>query len=53
MVLFNEKSRNLPKGVFIGRDPKRRILSLTEGMQQVSHRGLTGNVHNAEVRERS
>ena len=24
----------------------------TEGLQQIAHRGLTGNVHNAEVRER-
>ncbi|XP_072164340.1 uncharacterized protein [Diadema setosum] len=49
MVLFNDKSRNLPKGLFVGRDPKRRSLSLTEGLQTVTHRGLTGSVVDAEV----
>ncbi|XP_003726290.3 uncharacterized protein LOC100888336 [Strongylocentrotus purpuratus] len=49
MVLFNEKSRNLPKGLFIGRDPKRRLLSITEGLQSMTHKGLTANITNAEV----
>ncbi|XP_063971578.1 uncharacterized protein LOC129281179 [Lytechinus pictus] len=49
MVLFNEKSRNLPKGLFIGRDPKRRLLSITEGLQTITHKGLTASVVNAEV----
>lgn len=37
MVVFNEKSRNIPKGVWIGRDSRNRKLHIEEGFETVTH----------------
>ncbi|XP_071848171.1 uncharacterized protein [Apostichopus japonicus] len=49
MVLFNEKSRNIPKGLFIGRDRSKYSLKITEGFQSVEHGGQSANLLDVEV----
>lgn len=49
MVVLNEKSRNLPKGMYIGRDRNKCSLKLTEGLQSAEHGGKTVDVLEVEV----
>lgn len=49
MVLFNEKSRNIPKGLFIGRDRAKYSLKVTDGFQLAEFAGQTRNVLDLEV----
>lgn len=50
MVLFNEKSRNIPKGLFIGRDRAKYSLKVTDGFQLAEFAGQTRNTLDLEVR---
>ncbi|XP_071789767.1 uncharacterized protein [Asterias amurensis] len=49
MILFNERSRNIPRGISIGRNSKHRVLKLKEGLDVVEHNYTSGSVHTLEV----
>ncbi len=50
MVVFNDKSRNIPKGVWIGRDSRNRKLHIEEGFEMVTHNFQTSHIKCMEVR---
>ncbi|XP_072031361.1 uncharacterized protein [Amphiura filiformis] len=49
MVVFNDKSRNIPKGVWIGRDSRNRKLHIEEGFETVTHNFQTSRIKCMEV----
>ncbi|XP_022105175.1 uncharacterized protein LOC110987060 [Acanthaster planci] len=49
MIFFNDRSRNMPRGISVGRNPKKRVLTFKEGMEVVEHNHKSVPVRTLEV----
>ncbi|XP_038059704.1 uncharacterized protein LOC119730751 isoform X2 [Patiria miniata] len=49
MIFFNDRSRNMPRGISIGRNPKKKILTFKEGMEVVEHNHRSESVRTLEI----